>query len=232
MKMLQITFALLSFAFLSMFSACGGGGGGGSSGKVITVSGSIHDDPATARQIERVGIPNIKVCALTGCATTDANGDYAFSVEIIEFDGGAILFTFVGNGLDTKTVVSDIIPGTTDIVADFFIGEQSRVEIEKVEQSSDSSSSSSSSSANSSSSSSVSSVSSSSVSSASSSSANSSSGNSSSSSSVSSSSNSSTNSSNSSSSSSSVSSSSDDDESSSSSSDSSDDDDDQSSSSS
>ncbi len=125
--MKNISFVGVNLFFLTLV-ACGGSSGSDSEGMVIegTLTQGDHEgaerasDPRVAHSAGEV-IENVEICALGQCSITDATGQWGFQLPET-FLGGEALFTVVGHGINSETVVT-IPVGHSNVIVELVNGE-------------------------------------------------------------------------------------------------------------
>ncbi len=114
--------SLLMATILLITSLAGCGGGSSDSGMLIegtlTEAGSTdHNLGFALKHTNGQRVENVQICALGECSTSDAQGQWGFEVKG-SFNGGNVLFTLSGHGIETTTTV-DIPSGASEIFLDF-----------------------------------------------------------------------------------------------------------------
>ena len=115
-----------------ILTGCGGGGSSDSgmliAGTLTEAGGVTHSKAARHGAGER--IEEVEICALGECSTTDSEGQWGI-VAPEEFDGGNVLFSVVGHGIDT-TLVVDIPEGASEVSLDLQHLEDGTIEAEHI----------------------------------------------------------------------------------------------------
>ncbi|MCB0360858.1 MAG: hypothetical protein KDD44_14515, partial [Bdellovibrionales bacterium] len=106
---------LMLVLYCCTLAACNGGGGNDSSD--VLFSGTVGTEPAATRSF-RV-LPDMTVCGLGACDTTDANGVWSFTIPSSAYSGGQAEFTITGAAFENSIVVADLLPSSHHIVLDF-----------------------------------------------------------------------------------------------------------------
>lgn len=111
--------ALVGFALLALV-ACGSSGGGGNDS---TIEGTLRS-AGQVRAASGEGVAGVNVSALGDHAVTDGQGRFTIRADGASFSGGAVQFTFSGQGTDSSVVLNNVLggPGVTGYVNFTFDG--------------------------------------------------------------------------------------------------------------
>ncbi len=107
---------LVGFVFLAL-TACGSSGGGGGNDSII--EGTLRSAAqAKALAAGEEGIGGVNVSALGDHTATDNRGNFTIRADGASFPGGAVEFTFSGQGTDSSVVLDNVLggPGVTGYV--------------------------------------------------------------------------------------------------------------------
>lgn len=85
--------------------------GGDTAGDDVEIDGNLSSPDG--------GMENVTVCALGDCDETDGDGDYDLTIPPGVFGGGDVLFTFLGEGLNTQAVAPGLPGNDQDATVDF-----------------------------------------------------------------------------------------------------------------
>lgn len=123
----KVSIACVSIALVAGSISCGGSSGGSiNRDNAALMQGTLSSGSAVARTLAagEGGIAGVEVSALGSTSTTDENGNFTFLIDGDLFTGGAVEYTFLGQGIDTQTVLEDV-PGGPGAVSnvDFVLEE-------------------------------------------------------------------------------------------------------------
>lgn len=78
-------------------------------------SDSVATIYGTLKTASGAGLANVEIGALGDSAITDGQGEFTLFIDGFIFNGGAVLFTLAGSGVDTTIVLDDVAGGPGEI---------------------------------------------------------------------------------------------------------------------